>query len=148
MAVFSMTLLYVINDNIYCRLLISSSMGPCLGPMVGGWIGERAGWRWICTPLFSRTGGLNVDACDVDWVLFIFVGVCFVFSFFIPESLAHLLLRRKAEKLRKDTGDDSYVTEVELQRVPLTQTLKIALLRPLTMLVVEPVVIFMSICKS
>ncbi|KAF7419550.1 hypothetical protein PC9H_002141 [Pleurotus ostreatus] len=114
MAVFSMTLF----------------MGPCLGPMVGGWIGERAGWRWIY------------------WVLFIFVGVCFAFSFFIPESLAHLLLRRKAEKLRKDTGDDTYVTEVELQRVPLSQTLKIALLRPLTMLVVEPVVIFMSIYLS
>ena len=23
-------------------------IGPCLGPMIGGWIGERAGWRWIC----------------------------------------------------------------------------------------------------
>ena len=98
--------------------------------------------------LFLSSEDYNVDPHNVDWVLFIFVGLCFAFSFFIPESLAHLLLRRKAEKLRKDTGDDSYVTEIELQRVPLSQTLKIALLRPLTMLVVEPVVIFMSICKS
>ena len=26
----------------------SSSIGPCLGPMIGGWIGMRAGWRWNC----------------------------------------------------------------------------------------------------
>lgn len=23
-------------------------LGPVLGPLIGGWIGERAGWRWIC----------------------------------------------------------------------------------------------------
>ncbi|KAJ8514115.1 hypothetical protein ONZ45_g8269 [Pleurotus djamor] len=105
-------------------------MGPCIGPMIGGWIGELAGWRWLY------------------WVLFILVGVCFAFSLFIPETLAPLLLKRKAARLRKETGDDSYVTEAEFHRVPLSQSLKVALLRPLTMLVTEPVVIFMSIYLS
>ncbi len=55
----------------------------------------------------------------VDWVLFIFTGVCFIFTLFIPETLASILLRRKAEKLRKSTGDESYRTLEELERVPL-----------------------------
>ncbi|KAG9219864.1 hypothetical protein CCMSSC00406_0009611 [Pleurotus cornucopiae] len=150
MAVFSMTLLCVADGNIYHALLTIQHYLA--------WVHVLAQWLAAGSASARAGGGSvrpflsywdpNIDAYDVDWVLFIFVGLCFAFSFFIPESLAHLLLRRKAEKLRKDTGDDSYVTEVELQRVPLSQTLKIALLRPLTMLVVEPVVIFMSIYLS
>ncbi|KAF5319809.1 hypothetical protein D9611_012846 [Ephemerocybe angulata] len=105
-------------------------IGPCLGPMIGGWIGQRAGWRWIY------------------WVLFIIVGACWIFTFFIPESLAPVLLRRKAEKLRKDTGDETYQTLEELERLPFTETLKNALYRPIVMLFTEPIVIFMSIYLS
>ncbi|KAJ2933874.1 hypothetical protein H1R20_g3242, partial [Candolleomyces eurysporus] len=105
-------------------------IGPCLGPMIGGWIGERAGWRWIY------------------WVLFVFVGVCWVLTLFIPETLAPVLLRRKAEKLRKETGDDTYQTLEELERLPFSEVLKIALIRPLVMLFTEPIVIFMSIYLS
>ncbi|KAG6811080.1 hypothetical protein H0H93_014585, partial [Arthromyces matolae] len=102
-------------------------LGPCLGPIIGGWIGERAGWRWIY------------------WVLFIFVGVCFAFTLVVPETLASVLLRRKAEKLRKETGDDSYRTLAELERQPFLATLKIAIARPIVMMFMEPIVLFMSI---
>ncbi|PPQ80545.1 hypothetical protein CVT25_001579 [Psilocybe cyanescens] len=101
-------------------------IGPCLGPMVAGWIGMYAGWRWIY------------------WVLFIFVGISFAGTLFIPESLAPVLLRRKAEALRKSTGDDKYRTLEELEKLPFNETLKIALIRPFLMLVQEPIVIFMS----
>ncbi|EDR06334.1 polyamine transporter [Laccaria bicolor S238N-H82] len=105
-------------------------MGPCIGPMIGGWIGMRAGWRWIY------------------WVLFIFIGVCFIFTFFIPETLAPVILRKKAEKLRKETGDDKYRTLEELEKLPFSETLKIALIRPFIMILTEPIVIFMSIYLS
>ncbi|KAF8996139.1 MFS polyamine transporter [Cyathus striatus] len=84
-------------------------VGPCLGPMVGGWIGERAGWRWIY------------------WVLFIFVGCCFALTVLTPETLAPVILKKKAAKLRKETGDDTYRTIEELERPPLTETLKLAI---------------------
>ncbi|KAF5346452.1 hypothetical protein D9756_010048 [Leucocoprinus leucothites] len=74
-------------------------IGPCLGPMIGGWIGELAGWRWIY------------------WVLFIFVGFCFIVVCIVLETLAPVLLRKKAEKLRKETGDDRYRTLEELERM-------------------------------
>ncbi|KAK0458255.1 spermine transporter [Desarmillaria tabescens] len=105
-------------------------MGPCLGPLFGGWIAEKAGWRWMY------------------WVLFIFTGVCFAFTLFIPETLASLLLRRKAAKLRKSTGDESYRTLEELERVPFFETLKISLLRPIVMLVAEPIVALFSLYLS
>lgn len=82
----------------------------------------------------------------LDWVLFIFVGCCFVLTLFIPETLAPVILRRKAENLRKTTGDPNYRTLAELERLPLAQTLKIALFRPIIMLFTEPIVLFMSFC--
>ncbi|KAJ7606621.1 MFS polyamine transporter [Roridomyces roridus] len=105
-------------------------MGPCLGPLFGGWIGQYAGWRWIY------------------WVLFIFTGLCFVLTLFIPETLASVILRRKAATLRKSTGDDKYQSLSDMNRVPFVQTLKVALLRPLVMLFMEPVVLFMSFYLS
>lgn len=119
-------------------------MGPCVGPLLGGWIGERAGWRWICE--FIHPCLTLSHTAMPDWVLFIFTGVCFAFTLFIPETLAPVLLRRKAQRLRKETGDESYKTLEELERVPFSVTLKVALLRPIVMLLTEPIVIFMSFC--
>ncbi|KAF9256577.1 MFS polyamine transporter, partial [Marasmius fiardii PR-910] len=105
-------------------------MGPSLGPVFGGWVGERAGWRWLY------------------WVLFIFSGFCFVLTLFVPETLAPVLLRRKAAKMRKETGDPSYRTVEEVSGKPFIENLKIALSRPFVMLFTEPIVILFSIYLS
>ncbi|PPQ69265.1 hypothetical protein CVT24_000071 [Panaeolus cyanescens] len=105
-------------------------IGPCLGPMIGGWIGERAGWRWVY------------------WVLFIFLGVSFLLTFFIPETLAPIILRKKAEKLRKERNDERYKTLEELEKLPFRETITIALVRPFAMLFQEPIVIFMTFYLS
>ena len=105
------------------------SLGPCVGPLLGGWIGMRVVWRWIY------------------WVLFIFVGVCFIFTLIMPETLAPVLLHKKAEKLRKDTGNDKYRAVEELEKKPLSESIKIALVRPLVMMFTESIIIFMSFCE-
>ncbi|KAG6816723.1 hypothetical protein H0H87_003583 [Tephrocybe sp. NHM501043] len=105
-------------------------LGPCLGPVLGGWIGERAGWRWIY------------------WILFAFVGVAFLFTLIVPETYAPIILRKKSQRLRKETGDSSYNTLAEMERLPLIASLKIALIRPLIMMVKEPIVLFMSFYLS
>ncbi|KIJ54461.1 hypothetical protein M422DRAFT_73490 [Sphaerobolus stellatus SS14] len=105
-------------------------MGPCIGPLLGGFIGEGAGWRWIY------------------WVLFIFLAFCVVLTLFIPETLAPILLRRKAAALRKKTGDEKYRSLQELERIPTSEVLKISLLRPLIMMVSEPIILFMSFYLS
>ncbi|KAL1759618.1 major facilitator superfamily domain-containing protein [Schizophyllum commune] len=105
-------------------------IGPCIGPLIGGFIGQTIGWRWIY------------------WVLFIFLGACVVLTLIMPETLAPVLLRRKAERIRKETGDQSYRTLAEIEHRPFKVIIKEALLRPLIMLVTEPVMFFMSFYLS
>jgi len=64
----------------------------------------------------------------------------------MPETPAPVLLRRKAAKLRKETGDDKYRTLEELEKKPFLETIKIALIRPFIMIFTGPIIIFMSIC--
>ncbi|KAG5734259.1 hypothetical protein E4T56_gene14627 [Termitomyces sp. T112] len=105
-------------------------LGPCLGPIMGSWIGQRAGWRWIY------------------WVLLILIGVVFALTIVVPETYAPVLLKKKAERLRKETGDDSYTTRAEMDRLPFASTLKVALTRPFIMMVMEPIVLFFSFYLS
>lgn len=86
--------------------------GPVLGPIVGGFVGETVGWRWII------------------WVNMIFAGVVTAFTFTIPETFAPVLLRKRAEMLRKTTGDHTITTEQELFRASISQILVETLLRP------------------
>lgn len=100
----------------------------------------------LCVISILMLGYLMLSYRRVDRILFIYLGVCFLLTLFIPETLAPVLLRRKAEALRKQTGDDSYVTVQQLEKVPFSETLKVALVRPLMMLLQEPIVIFMTCC--
>lgn len=106
-------------------------MGPCLGPLFGGWIALKTGqWRWIY------------------WVLFIFVGVVFAFTLIMPETLAPVLLRRKAKKLNKEHHTDTYVSKHDLHHIPLSTTLKTAMVRPFILMFMEPIILFMSFYLS
>lgn len=103
-------------------------MGPCLGPLFGGWIAFKTGqWRWIY------------------WVLFIFVGVVFLTTLLAPETLAVMLLKRKAAKKNAEEKTDLYITEHQLKHVPLSVSLKAALIRPFQLMFLEPIVLFMSL---
>ncbi|BGP42271.1 hypothetical protein JCM10450v2_006364 [Rhodotorula kratochvilovae] len=95
---------------------------PCLGPLIGGYITLTVGWRWMW------------------WVLLIFAGVTWVFtSVLLVETYAPTLLKWRAKKLRKETGDASIMTEQERQGRPLSEVANESLLRPLVMLTTEPI---------
>lgn len=97
----------------------------------------------------SKQRSLRVTALliiVIDWVLFIFTGCCFVLTLFIPETLAPVLLKQKAKKLRAETGDDNYRTLEEMEHHSLSDTVKVALGRPLVMLFTEPIVFYMTCC--
>lgn len=106
-------------------------MGPCLGPLFGGWIAEKTHtWRWIY------------------WVLFIFVGAAMVLCIFTPETLAPLLLRKKANKLNKKYQTQLYVSEHDLNRLPFSETLKNAMVRPIILMFCEPIIILFTFYLS
>ncbi|KIP12340.1 hypothetical protein PHLGIDRAFT_21131 [Phlebiopsis gigantea 11061_1 CR5-6] len=101
--------------------------GPVLGPIVGGFIGETVGWRWIF------------------WVNMIYAGVMLFFKASIPETFAPTILKRRAARLRKETGDETICTEQEVYKVAFSDMLMDTLIRPFAMLVTEPILLLLSL---
>ncbi|PWY73567.1 MFS general substrate transporter [Aspergillus heteromorphus CBS 117.55] len=103
--------------------------GPSLGPIIGGFLGAGAGWRWL--------EGFMAAFSGVVWLC-----ICF----FLPETYAPVLLRRRAEKLSELSGH-VYRSKLDMERgrVSLSQSLKTALSRPWILLFREPIVLLFCI---
>lgn len=104
-------------------------MGPTLGPIVGGFLGEAEGWRWV------------------EGLMAIFTGILWIIgSLTIPETYAPVLLKNRAAALSKKTGK-VYRSKIEIDRgkQSLGQSFKIALSRPWILLLREPIVLLLSI---
>lgn len=104
--------------------------GPVLGPLLGGFIGKYANWRWLY------------------WVNMCFAFGVWCFLLILPETFAPILLKRRAKKLRRETGDNSFVTEQEVLPRPISEIVVETLIRPFQMLVEEPILLLMSLYVS
>lgn len=96
--------------------------GPVLGPIVTGWI--------------------NVGSQRLDlffWVNMAFSGAMLILMGSIPETYTPVILKRRAAKLRKETGNPNIVTEQEKYRLTLREIAQTSLIRPITMIMTEPV---------
>jgi multidrug resistance protein len=106
-------------------------VGPAIGPLVGGFLSDAAGWRWLYW--------IQLILAFVVWVLI---------TFTVPETYAPTILARRAKKLRKETKDDSHVTEQDLDLRPMSERLGIFLLRPFQLLFTELIVLLISLYMS
>lgn len=97
--------------------------GPVLGPIIGGFVYQGAGWRWI------------------NWLVLIIAVVLFATSFAVPETYTPVLMRQKAERKRKETGDDRYMSRFchKDGEGALWALIGTNLKRPLIMLFTEPI---------
>lgn len=100
--------------------------GPVIGPLVGGFVYQYLGWRWT------------------NWVVMIssiasFAGICLV-----AETYAPSILRRRAARLRMQTGDDRWFSRYD-EKKALWPLLKMNLKRPFVMTVTEPICMFWDI---
>jgi multidrug resistance protein len=105
-------------------------MGPIFGPVVGGFVGQSSlvSWRWC------------------EWITLIISGaILALVVLFQPETFAPILLKWKAAHLRKITGDDRYVSEVEIRADPFRIRLLHALYRPFILVAREPIVILFAL---
>jgi len=64
--------------------------------------------------------------------------------FMIPETNPHILLQRRAAKLRKETGDDKWYAQKGVKETP-TQLLLRSLVRPMKLLVFSPIVLSLAL---
>ncbi|KAI9733025.1 MAG: hypothetical protein M1834_003570 [Cirrosporium novae-zelandiae] len=87
--------------------------GPAIGPLCGGFLSDAAGWRWLYW--------LQLILAAIAW---------FLITFTVPETYTPTILATKAAKMRKETGNERYVTEQELDKRPIMDRLYLFLLRP------------------
>lgn len=84
-------------------------------------------------PNLSSATSIGSDRYMVNQVNMIFAGVMSCFKATIPETFAPVILKRRAAKLRKETGDKNICTEQELFKVPFAQMMQDTLVRPFRM---------------
>ncbi|KAK2053401.1 major facilitator superfamily transporter [Colletotrichum caudatum] len=104
------------------------SLGPVFGPIIGGFLGVAAGWRWLV--------GFLAAVAGTFWILG---------TVLVPETYSPYLLRRRAAALSKMTGK-CYVSKIEHAKgkVSLAKSLRTALSRPWVLLLREPIVLLLS----
>ncbi|OCH89033.1 MFS general substrate transporter [Obba rivulosa] len=106
--------------------------GPALAPGVSGFM-EVAGvpWQWIF------------------WLLAIFAGTCLVVIVFtVPETYVPVLLVRRAQKRRKETGEERWWAPMEKQKLTFSQHMQRILARPFQVLFQEPMLIAITVYMS
>ncbi|KAI1080325.1 caffeine resistance protein [Whalleya microplaca] len=105
--------------------LLIPLLGAAVGPIIGGFMAARTTWRWMF------------------WATSIFQAVMIFVSFFsFHESYGALILRRRAERLRRQTGNRQYYTQSERLDGDRSATavLAQALTRPLRLLLFHPII--------
>ena len=106
-------------------------VGPTVGPLVGGFLSDAKGWRWLYWIQLIMSGA--------SWILI---------TFTLPETYAPALLSKRAKKLRKETGNEKFVTEQQLNPRPLKETMYLILFRPIQLLFCEPIVFLVALYMS
>ncbi|RYP88803.1 hypothetical protein DL770_004595 [Monosporascus sp. CRB-9-2] len=101
-------------------------LGPVIGPIIGGFVSENVGWRWTFRIILILSG---------------VIGVATVIA--TRETNAAVLLRRKTERMRKETANDKLVPKVAREETPRQMLLR-AIVRPVKMLIFSPIVLLVS----
>ncbi|KAB5578157.1 bicyclomycin resistance protein [Coniochaeta sp. 2T2.1] len=95
-------------------------LGPIIGPVAGGFLAEAKGWRWVFWLLVILSGVLSV-----------------VLLVFARETYAPVLLQRKVNRLRKETGNDLLRSKLDAGLSP-RDYFKRGIVRPFKMLFFSP----------
>lgn len=108
---------------------MASIGGPVLGPIVGGFAAVAESWRW---PIW-----------ELAWIS----GFSAVFlAFFLPETFPGTILRKRAQRLRKLTGNDRLRSLSEIEQSEMNHGAVAAeyLITPFQ-LMLEPAILFINI---
>lgn len=105
-------------------------LGPALGPLIGGFLSDAGGFRWVMGLLGIFAGLLTITI-----------------ALFMPETYAPVLLRRRAKLLSEVTGK-VYLTAMDVEK-PLVakELIKEALFRPWVLLFREPIVLIFTVSR-
>lgn len=102
-------------------------LGPVVGPIAGAWIADRTTWRWVFWS--SSMAAALVQVAGVFW---------------LQESYAPVLLRKKRDRLIRETGNQHLHTG-EGQAKSLLSSIGGAVARPARMFFTQPIVMLISL---
>ena len=100
--------------------------GPTIGPLLGGFVYQYAGWRWT------------------NWLVVILGAVAWGMMALIPETYGPAILRRRAHRKRQSTGDGRWWSRYD-ERQKIGPLLQVNLSRPFVLALTEPICIFWDI---
>lgn len=99
-------------------------IGPSIAPIIGGYIAEAKGWRWVLYTLSIINGAIAILG-----------------TIFYQETYSPALLKQKANKLRKATGNKNLHTIYEIANNETTlEKLKGTVTRPIILLFTHPMI--------
>ncbi|KAI0158313.1 MFS general substrate transporter [Xylariaceae sp. FL1272] len=102
-------------------------LGPIVGPIAGGFLSSAAGWRWNF------------------WLLAIAMGVVSILMvIFIRESYAPIILQKKVNRLRKETGNNMLRSKLDAGLSP-SDFFKRSAIRPIKMFIKSPIISIMAL---
>lgn len=104
--------------------------GPVTGPMIGGAVYQYLGWRWT------------------HWLVMILAGVGWLCLFLVPETYAPAVLKARARKKRRETGDKRWwcrYDDEDQTSTSLLVALKTNMSRPIVMALTEPILWFWDV---
>ncbi|KAJ5625122.1 hypothetical protein N7510_001431 [Penicillium lagena] len=103
-----------------------TTFGPIMGPWVSGFVAVVS-WRWCF------------------WIGLICAGTTLPLVIFMPETYAPVILKRRAKKLRKETGNSNLWSPLDMDSRNLKQMFLITISRPFRMLIHESIVSLTSL---
>ncbi|KAH8729533.1 major facilitator superfamily domain-containing protein [Ilyonectria robusta] len=106
-------------------------VGPSIGPLIGGFINYNADWRWTYYVLLI-------------WGFAILVSIVFL----VPETYHPILIKNKASKMRKDTGDERWMAPNEKSQKSVISAVSHSLLTPFQLLIFEPMCLNLCIFSA
>lgn len=106
--------------------VIGAVLGPSIGPICAGYMTPAIGWRWNFWVMAIVSGALAI-----------------VVILFVHESYPYVLLKRKTERLRKETGNPNLRSVLDTGKTP-RELFAFSILRPLKMLT-SPIVFLLSL---
>ncbi|KAF7545980.1 hypothetical protein G7Z17_g8759 [Cylindrodendrum hubeiense] len=106
-------------------------VGPSIGPLIGGFINYNTDWRWTYYVLLI-------------WGFAILVSIVFL----VPETYHPILIKNKANKIRKDTGDERFKAPSEKVEKSVISAVSHSLLTPFQLLIFEPMCLNLCIFSA
>lgn len=106
-------------------------LGTVGAPIYAGFIDMTIGWRWI-----EGIQGLS----NIPLLILV--------ALFLPETRGGVTLQKRAKMMREATGDDRYMTQLDLQTSSVKDMLHSSSIKAINMLLTEPICLSLGLLIS